>query len=129
MAVKPALKYVILYVESLDEALAFYGKVFGFEEKMRQGPYAETSTGATTLAFCERGFVAEHLGIEPGPKGVGASEIGIVVAKPQVSTFFQQALAAGATSLLLPKEQPWGQMVSYVRDPAGHLLEICSPND
>ena len=28
-----------------------------------------------------------------------------------------------------PKQQPWGQVVGYVRDPFGTLLEIASPTD
>jgi lactoylglutathione lyase len=129
MTTKAALKYVILYVDDLSKTLTFYADVFGFEEKMRQGPYAEVSTGDTTLAFTEREFVTKHLGLKPGPKGAGSSEVGIVVPKDEVAAFFKKAVTCGAEGVLAPKEQPWGQIVSYVKDPNGHLLEICSPND
>lgn len=26
-----------------------------------------------------------------------------------------------------PERQPWGQTVSYVRDPDGFLVELCTP--
>ena len=37
-----------------------------------------------------------------------------------------RALAAGAIELSGPVSKPWGQVVSYVRCPAGTLVEICS---
>ena len=37
------------------------------------------------------------------------------------------ALAAGATAVRAPAKKPWGQIVSYVRDNNGFLVEICSP--
>jgi len=38
-----------------------------------------------------------------------------------------RALKAGARELAAPKQKPWGQTVSYVRDPNGVLVELCSP--
>ncbi|HEU4582834.1 MAG TPA: VOC family protein [Polyangiaceae bacterium] len=124
----PKLKYIILYVEDLDRAVGFYQKAFQLEEKMRQGPYAEMNTGAVTLGLVTRDFVGEHTGIKL-PAGGGASEIAFVVSEAAVPKQFEAALAAGGTSVLKPRKQPWGQLVSYVRDPDGHLVEICSPTD
>jgi lactoylglutathione lyase len=129
MASKTTLRYVILYVDDVDRAVAFYSKVFGFKPGMRQGPYAELATGKVTLALSERGFVTKELGLKPGPKGAGSSEIGMVVSEEEVPLVYQAALDAKATSVVAPKKQPWGQLVSYVRDLDGHLIEICSPND
>lgn len=123
------LGYVILYVDDLGKALKFYQDVFGFTEKMRQGPYGELSTGATTLALSEREFVRSHLGLRPGPKGDGSSEVGFVVSSDELKACYQRALDAGATSVVEPKKQPWGQVISYVRDLDGHLIEICTPTN
>jgi lactoylglutathione lyase len=35
-------------------------------------------------------------------------------------------LAAGASAVKSPETKPWGQIVGYVRDPNGFLVEICS---
>lgn len=126
--VKPKLRYVILYVADVDRTLSFYARAFGLELKMRQGPYAEVATGAVTLGFVAREFVSEHLGFEVAPGG-GASEIAFVVPKPSVQAQYDAAVAAGAAPIVEPRAQPWGQVVSYVRDPDGHLIEICSPTD
>ena len=32
-----------------------------------------------------------------------------------------------AIALAKPKKKPWGQMVSYVRDLNGVIVELCSP--
>lgn len=122
-----ALGYVILYVKELDAAMKLYTSVFGFRERLRMGPYGELETGSTTLALSERGFIAEHLLGTCPPPGQGACEVGIVVPRERVSAYFDKAIAAGCSAVKAPVEQPWGQLVSYVRDPDGHLLEICSP--
>jgi lactoylglutathione lyase len=123
----PRLGYVILYVESLEKAMRFYCDGLGFAERARHGQYGELDTGGTILGLSERAFVAEHLTGELPPPGLGSSEIGIVVERAEVPRLYARALEAGARSVLAPREQPWGQLVSYARDPDGHLLEICSP--
>ena len=39
---------------------------------------------------------------------------------------YQHALDNGATSLLPPTTEPWGQRTCYVADPDGNLIEISS---
>ncbi|AUX26896.1 ring-cleavage extradiol dioxygenase [Sorangium cellulosum] len=122
------LGYVILYVDDADAAFDFYSSVFGLKERSRHDGYIELETGATVFALCERRFVKKRLGISFGPKGRGASEVAFVLPRAQIGEAFERAVAAGAEPLLEPVEQPWGQLVSYVRDPDGHLVEICSPD-
>jgi lactoylglutathione lyase len=44
-----------------------------------------------------------------------------------VARALAQAVAAGATLVQDVREEPWGQTTSYVSDPNGYLIEICSP--
>ena len=53
--------YVVLVVENLDRALAFYTSVLGLELGHRSGPFAQLATGATRLALFERAAMAETL--------------------------------------------------------------------
>lgn len=39
---------------------------------------------------------------------------------------YQNALHHGATSVLPPTTEPWGQRTCYVTDPDGNLIEIGS---
>jgi uncharacterized glyoxalase superfamily protein PhnB len=56
------------------------------------------------------------------PPGI---EVGFVT--EAVAQHYERAVAAGATPVLAPVAKPWGQLVSYVRDNNGFLVEICSP--
>ena len=38
-----------------------------------------------------------------------------------------QAVTAGAVAIREPAAKLWGQMVAYVRDREGTLIELCSP--
>ena len=65
------------------------------------------------------GFIESDLSKQPF--GI---EIGFTT--DDVARTFAGALAAGALLLEEPKTKPWGQVVAYVRDLDGFLIEICS---
>jgi uncharacterized glyoxalase superfamily protein PhnB len=39
---------------------------------------------------------------------------------------YTHAIAAGALPVQAPRAKPWGQVVGYVRDLDGVLVELCS---
>ena len=119
--------YVLLFVENIERSIAFYTLALGLPLRFHDGHYAEMETGATSLGFVSREFAATQFPHPMPAPGLSSSEIGLVVARADVDTLYEQALAGGATSVLAPLERPWSQRVSYVRDPDGHLVEICSP--
>jgi lactoylglutathione lyase len=123
----PKLGYVLLYVESVEQSLEFYTKVMGVPLRMHQGPYAELETGSTAFGIVSRELAGSHFDQPLPPSGLGASEVGFVVPRDEVDALYKRAIAAGAKSEVAPIDRPWGQRVSYVRDPDGHLVEICSP--
>ncbi|MDQ0396395.1 VOC family protein [Labrys monachus] len=123
------LGYVILYVPDVAKAVAFYGKAFGLDARMvaEGGAFAELKTGETALAFAEEDMVETMTGEfrRNRPDGVPAgAEIGLVV--EDVAQAYWKALDAGAVGVAPPKEKPWGQVVAYVRDLNGFLVEICT---
>lgn len=116
--------YVVLVVEDLDGALAFYTGVLGLELGHRSGPFAQLATGATRLALFERGAMAETLGFElraPDP-AAPAFELGFKVDSADAA--YAELVAAGAEATTPPTDRPWGQRTAYVRDPDGHLIEL-----
>lgn len=122
------LGYVILYVPDVKLAMRFYQRAFGLGERFthESGQYGELETGATALAFVDETFTATRGLFAPNRaerKAAGA-EVAFVVA--DVPAAFERALAAGATQAFQPSEKPWGQVVSYVRDLNGFLVELCS---
>jgi len=124
------LGYVIHYVPDVAATVAFYTAAFGFAQRFAadDGSYAEMETGATALAFAaeslieDQGAVFRHTRPADAPPAV---EIGLVT--EDVRGAYAKAVAAGAVALLPPKEKPWGQLVGYVRDINGALVELCSP--
>ncbi|MBV8686643.1 MAG: VOC family protein [Alphaproteobacteria bacterium] len=127
------LGYVILYVEDVAAALAFYERAFGLERRFFHDEagkaYGELETGGTRLAFVNHALAEESLGrpfsrAQPGepPQAV---EVGLIA--DDVPAAFARAVDAGAVALKEPATKPWGQTVSYLRDPDGHLIELCTP--
>jgi lactoylglutathione lyase len=125
------LGYTIVYVPSVEASLRFFTQAFGLTQRFlhESGDYGELDTGATTLAFA-----AHTLGEMHFPNGhVRASEsklplgMEIALVTDDVPAAHARALAHGAVEMMAPKQQPWGQTVSYVRAPDGTLVELCTP--
>lgn len=119
--------YVVLVVEDLDRALAFYTGTLGLALGHRSGPYAQLDTGTTRLALYEREAMAHTIGRDlaaPDPDAPGF-EIGFKTA--DVDAAYADLLDAGAEAVTPPADRPWGQRTAYVRDPDGHLVELAQP--
>lgn len=123
------LGYVIIYVKDIQETIAFYEKAFGLKRRFihESGAYAEMETGTTALAFVDEKFVKDSLSFRPNRHSEEAAGIEISLVTDHVEQQFDKAIKAGATSVVKPTQKPWGQIVSYVRDNNGCLVEICSP--
>lgn len=124
----PRLGYVIIYVPDVGRALAFYERAFGLTRRFfhESGSYGELETGATALAFADETYTPTHaVCAKNRPTALAAgAEVGLIVA--DVPRAFARAVEAGATPVLAPVQKPWGQMVSYVRDQDGFLVELCT---
>ena len=46
----------------------------------------------------------------------------------EVDTSFRHTVENGATPVLVPTTEPWGQRTCYIADPEGNLIEIGSWN-
>ncbi len=124
------LGYVILYVRQVEAAVAFYERAFGLERRFvhESGQYGELETGATALAFVDESLVAQG-GVafrRTRPEGEApGTEVGLVT--DDVEAAFRRAVEAGAAPVSPPVRKPWGQVVAYVRDADGFLVELCTP--
>ncbi len=123
------LGYTLLYVDDVEKTMAFYSKAFGLEAGFlhESKDYGEMKTGDTKLGFVNHatagshGFEYEKLSLKSKAPGF---EIGFVA--DNVENAFERAVKAGAIETSKPTKKPWGQVVSYVRDCNGLLVEICS---
>lgn len=123
--------YTIFYVKDVASTITFYENAFGFERKFitEENDYAELITGDTTLSFASielaksnlsKGFMKSD--VNNAPFGM---EIGITT--DNVSETATSAIKAGAILVEEAKTKPWGQVVAYVKDINGFLIEICTP--
>jgi lactoylglutathione lyase len=132
-AVSATLGYVILYVEDVEASLAFYETAFGLSRRMFHDEggkaYGELETGAARLAFASLALVGEHFSQTPILSAPGKPPLGFELAlvTQDVQALFDRAVAAGASPEVPPEAKPWGQIVAYVRDTQGFLVEICTP--
>ena len=121
--------YTILYVDNVEETIDFYIKAFSFTQKLitPEKDYAELETGGTTLAFAFYS-VAEYNGIDiaKSDKSKTPPAFEITFVTDDIDTAFTQAVEAGAIVVREPTQKPWGQIVGYVRDINGFLVELCT---
>jgi uncharacterized glyoxalase superfamily protein PhnB len=122
--------YTILYVENIEESISFYENAFGFSRKFitPENDYAELVTGETTLSFASKQLAAQNLKdgfiestLEDKPFAI---EIGFIT--EDVTETVQKATSFGAVLVKEPTQKPWGQIVAYIRDLNGFLIEICT---
>lgn len=122
--------YTILYVDDVVNTMDFYQRAFGFSSKMLapDNTYGEVASGETILSFAVKSLAKSNLkdgfiesDLSKQPFGI---EIGFTT--DDVEGTIRQAVAAGAILIEEPKTKPWGQVVAYVRDLDGFLIEICS---
>ena len=123
------LGFCILYTPDVEKKVAFYERAFGMKRKMivEGGGFGEMK-GDVPLGFVSEALAKESAGeftpARPGSKP-GAGEIGFIT--DDVDAFYERAVDAGAVAHKPPAKKPWGQIVAYVRDCDGALVEICTP--
>lgn len=117
-----------LIVSKAVEMIEFYKKVFGATEIMRFNQpdgrigHAELRINGATIMlsdeFPDMGFLS------PASLGGKRSPVSIHLYVENVDETYQQALAAGATSLREPADQFYGDRNAQVRDPSGHCWDL-----
>mgnify|MGYP001799286425 FL=1 len=90
------------------------------------GDYGELATGETKLAFSSLELM-QSIGKSPGSTASQSPCFEIAFETTDVRSALDLAIEAGATLVQDVEEMPWGQTTSYVKDPDGFLIEICSP--
>lgn len=123
------LNAVGLFVNDMNSMVAFYRDVIGMKTDWTGDANAELySAEAQLIMFSRKDF--EHMTAKKYtyPTGLnGTIELSFDVSNyAQVDAEYERVVAAGATPVFPPTNEPWGQRTSYVADPDGNLIEISS---
>jgi len=127
---KPRFDMIGLFDSDLKKMVQFYHSVIGIDVEWNgNDPYAEFKHDGIRFAMYERHQLPRLLGQTPSyPNGInGTFELAINVGKPEnVDTEFTRLIAAGATPIYRPRNEPWKMRSAMIADPEGNLIEIGS---
>ncbi|MDF2512678.1 MAG: Glyoxalase/bleomycin resistance protein/dioxygenase [Herbinix sp.] len=121
-----------IFVKDMATMVHFYKDVLGFEIKEDENTsnvYLEKD-GTLFLLYGRTDFEKmtkrsyEYINSINGHYEIALS----VENYAEVDTAYETVISKGATSILEPTTEPWGQRTCYVADPEGNLIEIGSFN-
>ena len=121
-----------LLVNDMAKMIRFYRDVLGFEIKEAE----DTSNvylvkdGTLFLLYGRKDFETMTSRKYEYIKGLnGHFELALYVDTfAQVDAEYEHVISLGATPVLEPTTEPWGQRTCYIADPEGNLIEIGSWN-
>ncbi len=121
-----------LFVNDMGTMIRFYRDVLGFEIKEDENTSNVYLIKDNTLFLLYGRKDFENMTNRKYEylKGInGHFEIALYVDTfEEVDIEYDKAIAKGATSILKPTTEPWGQRTCYIADPEGNLIEIGSFN-
>jgi lactoylglutathione lyase len=115
------LDHVILYVEDLERAVAFYQEVVGLARKLDGDGYVEFLTDGTKFGLYERSRLPELIGRDVEPGGPGGEVLFLV---DDVDAEAARLRSLRIAILSGPVDRPWGQRTVHVLDPDGNVVEF-----
>ena len=121
-----------LLVEDMPTMVRFYRDVLGFE--ITEGENAVNvylvKDGTLFMLYERKNFEKMTSRKYEYIKGFnGHFEIALYVdTYEEVDAEYAKAISKGASSILEPTTEPWGQRTCYIADPEGNLIEIGSFN-
>ncbi|HRR90088.1 MAG TPA: VOC family protein [Eubacteriales bacterium] len=121
-----------IFVEDMAKMIRFYRDVLGFEIKEDENAVNVylVKDGTLFMLYGRRDFEKMTSRKYEYIKGLnGHYEIVLYVDTfKEVDDTYKKVVALGATPVLEPTTEPWGQRTCYISDPEGNLIEIGSFN-
>ena len=121
MVTTRGLTHIHLMVRDLDRALAFYTRVFGLEERFREGRhmvFLGTPGGGDLITLNEDPRGSEVAGVNGG-----IDHFGFRLATGDFAAAIDEIEAAGGRLIKRGEHTP-GVPFAYVKDPDGYTIEL-----
>lgn len=122
-----------IFVNDMGKMIRFYRDVFGFEIKEAENTdnVYLIKDGTLFMLYERKNFeVMTSRKYEYVNGFNGHFEIALYVDTfEEVDEAYNKVIALGATSVLEPTTEPWGQRTCFIADPEGNLIEIGSFNE
>ena len=121
-AVIPALAF-----QGADAAIVWYKNVFGAKEKMRfDNPdktvaHAELTLGDSVIMISE-----ENPQYNSSPKTLKGNSVNLCIYVPDVDTVIKKAVNEGASLIMPPEDQFYGDRSGRIEDPFGYRWIIAT---
>lgn len=122
--------HLVLAVEDVERAKAFYGEAFGWEPHLEwPGDYAELALpNDDWLGLYQRAGFAESAGCALGEPQTGRqSGTELYVRVDDLPEAEQRLVGAGATRLSQRAPRGWGHEAAYFADPDGNVVAVAQP--
>ncbi len=121
-----------LFVNDMGKMIRFYRDVLGFEIKEDENTSNVylIKDGTLFMLYGRNDFEKMTSRKYEYINGFnGHFEIALYVDTfEEVDKEYEKAISKGATPVLEPTDEPWGQRTCYIADPEGNLIEIGSFN-
>ncbi|MFI3294366.1 MAG: VOC family protein [Rikenellaceae bacterium] len=119
-----------IFVEDMPTMIRFYRDVLGFEiteDESTENVYLKKD-GVLFLMYGRKDFEKMTSHSFSFAKNInGHFEIALCVENyAAVDKAFEDVVSKGATIIMKPTTEPWGQRTCYISDPEGNLIEIGS---
>jgi PhnB protein len=117
-----------LFIKGAANAIEYYKKVFGAEERMRMpGPdgrvmHAELQIGNSTIMLADE---QPQMGVR-SPQSIGGTGTSLHVYVADVDATTQKAVDGGAQLVRPVKDQFYGDRSGSIIDPFGHMWSIAT---
>ncbi len=122
-----------LVIRGAAEAIDFYKKALGAEERMRMASpdgritHAELKIGDSILFLADE--FPEMGGCSRSPQTLGATTVTLMLYVPDVDTAFKRALDAGAKTTMPVADMFWGDRYGALTDPYGHTWGMATKKE
>jgi catechol 2,3-dioxygenase-like lactoylglutathione lyase family enzyme len=120
-----------LYVDDLDRAVQFYGRLFGFAVMNRDERFCAMNVAAgSVLLLFRRGGTLSAIetghGLIPPHDGHGPLHMALAIPAESLAEW-ERALAKAGVAIESTVRWSRGSVSLYFRDPDGHLIELATP--